>query len=69
MIQRSSNRQRTCRFEQYTPAWARGTGLRVSLNPGVYRITGEEELNGVLYFWLNDLYRVDSREVGETDAV
>ena len=65
MIQRAPEPQSTCTFERYTPAWALGTGLRVSLAPGEYRITGEEQLNGVRYLWLNERFRVDARELAE----
>ena len=60
-----SGSQRICSFRQYTPAWAIGTGLRVSLAPGKYRVTHEEVRSGVRYLCLDDAYRVDSREIGE----
>lgn len=65
MIQHVSEQQTTCTFNGYTPAWALGTGLRVSLAPGRYQITGEEQLNGVRYLWLNESYRIDARELPE----
>ena len=60
-----SGSQRICIFRQYTPAWAIGTGLRVSLAPGKYIVTREERRGGVLYLCLDDAYRVDSREIAE----
>ena len=49
-------------FQRYTHAWQLGTGLKVSLAPGKYRVTGEEKLNGVLFFRLLEGYRIDARE-------
>jgi len=54
---------RKCTFKQYTSAYRIGTGLKVSLPPGEYSITGEEFLDGVLYFRLNETYRIDSGEM------
>ena len=62
MISMSATRpesERICIFQHYTRAWEMGTGLRVSLAPGEYRITGEENLDGVRYFRLDETYRVD----------
>ena len=53
----------SCTFERHVPAWAFGTGLRVALAPGEYRITGQDEVNGVIYLRLDDSYRIDSREI------
>ncbi len=36
-----------CTVNRYSPAWAIGTGLRVGLEPGEYRITGQHVVNGV----------------------
>ena len=55
--------QRVCVLRHYTPAWAMGTGLRVSLPPGKYRVTGEQRVNGVRFICLEDAYRVDVREI------
>ncbi len=49
--------------DHYAKAWRLGTGLPVALTPGQYRITGEDRMNGVVYYRLNDMYRVDSREL------
>lgn len=51
------------RLEQYTHAWALGTGVPVSLPPGHYHVTGETETAGVRYFEVNRRYRVDSRKI------
>lgn len=51
------------RLEQYTHAWALGTGLPIALPPGDYHVTGESEAAGVRYFEVNRRYRVDSRAV------
>ncbi len=59
----NSEFDRFCTFQHYTRAWEVGTGLRVSLAPGRYRITGEEQLNGVRYFRLEGAYRIDTREI------
>ena len=50
-------------FQRYTHAWEVGTGLKVSLAPGKYRVTGEEKLNGVVFFHLEGGYRIASREL------
>ena len=57
--------QRICIFRQYTPAWEIGTGLRVSLSPGKYRVTLEEFHNGVRYFCLDETYRIDTRDIAD----
>ena len=54
---------RFCTFRRYTRAWQSGTGLRVSLAPGKYQVTGEERLNGVTFFCLEGGYRIDVREL------
>ncbi len=56
----SSKATRTCLIRNYSPAWALGTGLRVSLPPGTYPITGEDRLQQVVYFRLSDAYRIES---------
>ena len=61
----NSEAERFCTFQRYTHAWEVGTGLKVSLAPGKYRVTGEEKLNGVLFFRLDGVYRIDAREVSE----
>lgn len=63
MTQSESKRELDCLFEQYTPAWELGTGLRVSLPPGSYRVTGEEMLDGSRYVRLNEVYRVNVRDI------
>ena len=52
-------------FRHYIRAWEMGTGLPVSLEPGEYRVTGEELLNGVRYLRLNDTFRVDVRDLSD----
>ena len=52
-----------CTFENYTPAWRLGTGLRVSLPPGSYEVTGEDHLDDRTYFRLDDAYRIDARKI------
>ena len=54
---------RHCTFQQYTQVWEVGTGLRVSLAPGVYRITGEECFNGIQYLRLEETYRIDASKL------
>ena len=66
MIAMSATRpesEKLCIFRHYTPAWEMGTGLRISLAPGEYRITGEENRNGIRYFRLNETYRVDLNDI------
>ena len=50
-------------LQRYTHVWEVGTGLKVSLAPGKYRVTGEEKLNGVVFFRLKGGYRIASREL------
>ena len=52
---------RVCTFKQYAPAWRLGTGVRLALEPGVYQVTGEDRVDGVLYLRLANAYRIDSR--------
>ena len=59
----NSETTRFCTFEHYTRAWEVGTGLRISLAPGRYRITGEEQFSGIRYYRLEGAYRVDVREI------
>ena len=56
----SANGRPTCLIQNYSPAWQLGTGLPISLAPGTYPITGEDQLQGVVYFRLGDAYRIDS---------
>ena len=56
----SANDRSACLIQNYSPAWQLGTGLRISLAPGTYPITGEDQLQGVVYFRLGDTYRIDS---------
>ena len=60
-----SNSNRTHIFRHYIRAWEMGTGLPVSLEPGEYLVTGEEQFNGVKYLRLNDMYRVDVRDLSD----
>jgi hypothetical protein len=59
----NSEADRFCTFQRYTNAWQVGTGLKVSLAPGKYRVTGEEKLDGVVFFRLEGVYRIDAREL------
>ncbi len=43
--------------KRHSPAWAIGTGLRVGLEPGEYRITGQHVVNGVPFVELDGAYR------------
>ena len=56
----SSNDRTICLIQSYSPAWQLGTGLRIALAPGTYLITGEDQMQGVVYFRLGDAYRIDS---------
>ncbi len=56
----STNDRPPCLIQNYSPAWQLGTGLPISLAPGTYPITGEDQLQGVVYFRLGDAYRIDS---------
>ena len=47
-----------CTIGRYTRGWAVGTGLPVSLEPREYTITGLHDVNGTVYYVLNDAYRV-----------
>ncbi len=59
----NSEADRFCTFQRYAYVWQLGTGLKVSLTPGNYRVTGEEKLNGVVFFHLEGGYRIDAREL------
>jgi hypothetical protein len=59
----NSEADRFYTFQRYTHAWQVGTGLRVSLAPGKYRVTGEEKLNGVVLIRLEGVYWIDVREL------
>jgi hypothetical protein len=65
MIQGAPGPVKLCRLDRYTPAWAVGTGLRVTLAPGSYSIVGEEEVGGVQFLRLGDGYKVDARHIEE----
>ncbi len=58
MLAAGPKREQFCTFHDYTPAWEVGTGLKVSLAPGRYRITGEERLNGIQFLRLEETYRI-----------
>ena len=45
-----------CTIRYYVSAWAVGTGLQVSLEPGEYRVTGEGDVNGVSFLHLDGAY-------------
>lgn len=54
---------RHCEVEGYTRAWEVGTGLQISLPPGRYEVTGEEEINGSTYLHLSDRFRIPAEEI------
>ena len=45
-----------CKVKRSSPAWAIGSGLRVGLEPGEYRITGQHVVNGVPFVELDGAY-------------
>lgn len=57
-----STTPRHCTIDHYAPAWALGTGLRVGLPPGKYKVTGEDRINGRFYLRIEDKYRIASCE-------
>ena len=59
----NSDADRFCTFQCYTHAWQLETGLKISLAPGKYRVTGEEKVNGVVFFRLEEVYRIDARDL------
>ncbi len=50
------DRNDRCTVKRCSPAWAIGTGLRVGLEPGEYRITGQHVVNGVPFVELDEAY-------------
>lgn len=52
--------RQVCLIRRDRPAWRMGTGVRVSLRPGFYPITGHDRVDGVLYFQLAGTYRINS---------
>ena len=58
---RSDPRQ-YCTLERYVHVWMVGTGLRISLAPGRYRITAEEQIDGKRYLQLENIYRIEEAE-------
>ena len=50
------DRNDRCTVKRCSPAWAIGTGLRVGLEPGEYRITGQPVVNGVPFVELDGAY-------------
>ena len=50
-------------LQRYTHVWEVGTGLKVSLAPGKYRVTGEETVNGLVFIHLDGGYRIDAHEL------
>ncbi len=68
MIPRNQDSQRVFKIHRYTLAWAIGTGIRVSVAPGEYRVTGEDSLNGIRYIRLEERYRIDLMDVHEADV-
>ncbi len=63
MIQPRHNSDGFCHLDNYTQAWTIESGLRVSLAPGSYRVTGEERLNGIRYLCLDERFRLDVLEL------
>ena len=63
MIQCSNESGQFCSITKYTPAWALGTGLRVSVTPGTYSVTSEQTLNGICYLTLGEAFRVRKGDV------
>lgn len=59
MIQPVRKSNGFCYLDQQTRGWAIDSGIRVSLAPGRYRITGKERLNGILYLHLDERFRLD----------
>lgn len=59
----SINSQLHCQINRHTQAWKMGTGLKISLEPGIYQITAEEHFDGVRYFTLEDAFRIDERDL------
>ena len=57
----STENRQICRLQDYSPAWELGTGLPVALPPGNYPISGEDPLQGNVYFRLSGGYRIDAR--------
>ncbi len=69
MIQHSSESGQFCSITKYTPAWALGTGLRVSVAPGTYPVTCEQTFDGICYLTLGEAFRVRKGDVtGQIDA-
>jgi hypothetical protein len=64
----NSEADRFCTFLCYTHAWQVGTGLKISLAPGKYRVTSEEKLNGVLFISLEGGYRIDASDLPSAAA-
>ena len=58
-----SDSEQFCVFDRYIHGWQVGTGIRVSLAPGKYRITAEEQIDGKLFLKLENSYRIDAAEV------
>ncbi len=55
----------TCTIEGYAKAWCLGTGLPIGLAPGQYQITGQDCVNGTVYFRLDNAYRIEARKLAE----
>lgn len=58
-----SDSEQFCILDRYIHGWQIGTGIRVSLAPGKYRITAEEQIDGRLFLKLENFYRIDAAEV------
>ena len=57
--------ERIWAVDRYTQAWAIGTGLPVTLAPGNYRITGEDQIGSNVHLRLDDTYRLRAVETSQ----
>ena len=60
-----TDKEKFCEFHHYIYGWKVGTGIRVSLAPGKYRITAEEQIDGRMFLKLDNSYRIDAEEFFE----
>jgi len=59
----SINSELHCQIDRHIPAWKMGTGVKISLKPGVYQITGDDLVAGVIYLTLDNSFRIDKRDL------
>ena len=57
--------ERIWAVDRYTRAWAIGTGLPVTLAPGNYRITGEDQIGSSVHLRLEETYRLRAVETSK----